>query len=435
MKSHLFRGLVIVAILIITTGESYSSGNKVTEQGAKAQAMGNAFAAQADDPSALAYNPAGIAYLKGTQVQVGSAIVFVSKTKFEGETNISSPYTVNESANGDMIAVPTVYLTHSLESTPLSFGLGVNAFYPLQKRWDEGGALRETASTSIKPLNFQPSVAYRFDDFNLAVSAAADITYAKYSSESFIYNQGLGGDLGMLGLDATATGYGYNMGLLWKPLTALSFGVSYRSEIKLEFDGDANYLGLAYSSAFPQPYNAIFPSSGTTVRSKVSADYTLPDNLILGVAWKPLDKLTMEFDAERTGWSSYKELTLQYESNAPIYANVLSQPVAKDWKDVWAYHFGGQYSLNDTIDLRAGYTYEVNPIPDETLGGELPDSNRHYFSIGSGIHNTFVTVDLAYTYVKFEDRTIASADNNPQIISGTFESDAHMVGISLTCKF
>ena len=434
MRCRLMSGLAGLAVLSITS-VSHAAGNRISEQGAKAQAMGNAFAAQANDPSALAYNPAGIAYLKGTQVQLGAAVVLLPQTEFCGTTNVSNPGTVKETANGDMIAVPTVYLTKSLESIPVSLGVGINAFFPLAKRWDEGGALRETASISIKPLNFQPTVAYRFDELNLAVAAAADLTYARFSSESFIYNSALGGNLGMLGLDSTAVGYGYNFGVLWKPVSAVSFGASYRSEIKLDFEGDANFLNLGNSSALPPPYNALFPANGSTTRSRVSADYTLPDNLILGLAWKPSNRWTLEFDAERTGWSSYKELKPTYESSAPIYANVLSRPVAKNWKDVWAYRVGGQYAVHDDLDLRAGYSYEVNPIPDSTLGGELPDSNRHYFSLGTGMHNSFAAVDLAYTYLLFEDRTIDESANNPQVKSGTFKSEAHMLGISLTCKF
>lgn len=435
MNRNVLCGLVVVSILMGMSSESYSAGNKVTEQSAKAQGMANAFAAQADDPSALAYNPAGIAHLKGTQVQVGSAIVFVPQTAFDGITNVSSPNAVSESANSNMIAVPSLYLTHSLESSPLALGLSVNSFFPLVKRWDEGGALRETASTSIKPLNIQPTVAYRFDDYNLAVAAAADITYAKYSSESFVYNGALGGDIGALGLDSTAVGYGFTLGLLWKPIPTVSVGVSYRSEVDLEFDGDANFLGLCNSSMLPFPYSAIFPASGTTVRSSFTADYTLPDNFIFGVAWKPSEAVTLEVDVERTGWSAYKELKVNFENSAPIYSSVLSQAIAKNWEDVWAYHLGGQYSINEMVDLRAGYTFEVNPIPDASLGGDLPDSDRHYFNVGIGLHNDFATVDLAYSYIIFEDRTIDRNDNNPQIISGTFKSDAHIVSVSLTCRF
>lgn len=42
------------------------SGFAIPEQGPKANAMGGAFVAQADDPTALYYNPAGIVQLEGT---------------------------------------------------------------------------------------------------------------------------------------------------------------------------------------------------------------------------------------------------------------------------------------------------------------------------------------------------------------------------------
>ena len=46
--------------LLGATGSAQAAGFKVNEQGAKAMAMANAFTAQADDPSALYYNPAGL---------------------------------------------------------------------------------------------------------------------------------------------------------------------------------------------------------------------------------------------------------------------------------------------------------------------------------------------------------------------------------------
>ena len=72
-----------------TAGISYGAGFKIAEQGAKAMGMANAFTAQADDPSALAYNPAGIAFLKGDQMQVGSTTILVPRTEFDGTTKLS----------------------------------------------------------------------------------------------------------------------------------------------------------------------------------------------------------------------------------------------------------------------------------------------------------------------------------------------------------
>lgn len=427
MKKKLFSA-IITATVAGATSTSFAAGFRVMEQGTKAMAMGNAFAAQADDPSALAYNPAGIAFQKGTQFQLGGLTILVPQTRFDGTTKLSGTATVDEKANRDIFVAPTFYATTSLESLPLSFGLGINSFYPLAKRWDASSAFRDASmEISIKPTNFQPTVAYRFDDLKLAVAAGFDITYAQVSLQKMAYTQlpaALGGtyaELGILGADATATGYGYNFGLQWKPLANLSFGASYRSRITLDFEGDANYLA---TSAIGQN-----PALGLAKQIKTSAStsITLPDNLILGVAFKPTEALTLEFDAERTGWSSYDKVDITFGSQLAAFNN---KPDDKDWKDVWAYHLGGQYAVTKNVDLRLGYTYDTTPIPDSTLGPELPDADRHSFSIGTGIHNEFGSLDLGYMWVHWLDRTV---DNSKE--HGTFKSDAHLFGASVTYRF
>ncbi len=418
----------VAAMVAGTAGTSFAAGFKVAEQGAKATGMANAFAAQADDPSALAYNPAGIAFLKGAQIQVGGINMLVPQTEFSGTTKLSGTTTVNEKANRDIFIAPTVYATTSLESLPLSLGLGINSFHPLAKRWDASSAFRDSAyEISIKPINFQPTVAYRFDDLNLSMAAGADITYAQVSMQKMVYTQlppAMGGsyaELGTLGADATGTGYGFNLGLLWKPVTSLSFGAAYRSQIKLDLDGDANYLATTALGASPTLGLA------KTVKTSASTEITLPDALTLAVAYKPTEKLTLEFDAERTGWSSFDKLELKFSSGLAAFNN---KPDAKNWKDVWAYRFGTNYAASKNLDLRAGYSFDRNPVPDSTLGAELPDSDRHSFSLGTGIHNDLGSLDLGYMWVHWLDRTVS---NEKQ--SGTFKSDAHILGASVTLKF
>lgn len=180
MNSRLVASCITAAVMGTAT-MSFGAGFKIAEQGAKAMAMGNAFAAQADDPSALAYNPAGIAFQKGTQVQLGSTTILVPQSDFQGTTRLS-PTATSEKANRDIFIAPTFYATTSMDSLPLSFGLGVNSFHPLAKRWDTNSAFRDSIqSISVKPINFQPTVAYRFDDLKLAVAGGFDITYAQVS--------------------------------------------------------------------------------------------------------------------------------------------------------------------------------------------------------------------------------------------------------------
>jgi long-chain fatty acid transport protein len=445
----------VAASCMGTATLSLAAGFKISEQGAKAMAMGNAFSAQADDPSALFYNPAGIAYLKGTQVSLGSLTILVPQTEFDGTTPLSgnvplgngtSP--VYERAKRDIFIAPTFYLTHSFENLPLSVGLGINSLYPLAKSWDDSSSFRnQIMNISIKPINFQPTVAYRFDDLNLAVAGGIDITYAQVSLQKAAYTSTITGgapygafELGNLGADATAIDYGYNFGLMWRPAKSLSFGATYRSEIKLHLDGDANFLattpagitamGDSYSSI---PANAL-PFYRARYTSSASTTLTLPSNVDLAVAWKPLEPLTLEFDATWTGWSSYDKLELVFDN--PQFNNFNNKPDPKNWKDVWSYKFGAQYAYNPNLDLRCGYSFDTSPVPSNTLGPELPDSDRHSFSIGNGIHRGNVSLDLAYMWVHFVDRTVTNMDlTTLKGENGTFKSDAHLLAANLTVKF
>jgi len=441
MKKRVFCSIAVVAILG-TAPVSFGAGMKINEQGAKAMSMANAFTAQADDPSALYYNPAGIAYLKGAQFNLGSLTILVPQTQYEGTTGLSGTTQVSEKAKQDIFIAPTVYATYSMENLPVTLGLGINSIYPLAKSWDESSAFRnQIQNISIKPINFQPTVAYRFDDFNLAVAAGLDITYALVSLQKAAYvadpsNPGTPAELGELGLDGTATNFGYNLGAKWKPLKQVSLGVAYRSEITLHIDGDANFLATSQAGAAAIGQTAQFTSYNSRIRatSPVSTRITLPDSLALGVAWQPTESLTVEFDAERTGWSSLQQLDFKFD-NAQ-FNSFNNKPDPKNWKDAWCYKLGTQYSYNKNLDLRAGYAYDTNPIPDSTLGPMLPDADRHNISLGTGLHKDNFSLDLAYMWVHWLNRTVNNQDNTTLTgENGTFKSDAHLFAASVTVKF
>lgn len=453
------KKLVTACLLTAIAGTatlSFGAGFKINEQGAKAMGMANAFVAQADDPTALYYNPAGIAYLKGAQVNLGGLVIAVPQTEFTGTTPVSgnvplgsgsSP--VHERAKRDVFIAPSLYGTYSLESLPLTFGLGVNSIYPLAKSWDSSGAFRnQNENISIKPINFQPTVAYRFDDLNFSVAAGLNVSHVIVSLQKKAYVNSITGgapfgafELGDLGVDGTATDLGWNAGLLWKPRKDLSFGLAYRSEITWHIKGDANFLATSPAGLGAMGVNyatipsGLLPFYRERFTSSASTDITLPDSLNLGVAWKPTDRLTLEFDAERTGWSSYKKLEISFEPSSPLNA-FNNKPAAKNWKDVWAYRLGAQYAYNKNLDLRAGYAYDENPAPDATVGPELPDSDRYNVTMGLGIHNDYAALDLAYMWVHWMDRTVNNQDMTTLTgQNGTFKSDAHLFGANITIKF
>jgi long-chain fatty acid transport protein len=57
---------------------AWPAGFAVTAQGAAASGKSTAFTAQADDPSAMYYNPAGITQLATAEVMIGTTAIMPS---------------------------------------------------------------------------------------------------------------------------------------------------------------------------------------------------------------------------------------------------------------------------------------------------------------------------------------------------------------------
>src|SRR2546428_10594335 len=78
--------LLVVVVALLTSGAAFGSGFSIFEQGAKATAMGGAFCATADDPSAIFYNVAGIAQQRHTAFYAGGTLINFAN-EFAGDPN------------------------------------------------------------------------------------------------------------------------------------------------------------------------------------------------------------------------------------------------------------------------------------------------------------------------------------------------------------
>src|SRR5450432_3061876 len=116
-------GLLTVGFLV--SSPATPSGFQVMTQGAKATGMGLAFAGVADDPSAIFYNPAGIAFQEHFQVMVGAGVLSRESADFVGANPFPGVGSVG-SVQKQVFAIPNVYIVAPL-TADLSFGLGIDA--------------------------------------------------------------------------------------------------------------------------------------------------------------------------------------------------------------------------------------------------------------------------------------------------------------------
>jgi long-chain fatty acid transport protein len=416
--------LIVAFCIFCTIPNAYGSGFAIYTQGASTLGQGAATIAHTDDPSAIFWNPALINKLQGTQIQLGTTLIFPSR-KFEsdltGETVKTEP---------DMFYPSTFFVTHKFNEK-ISAGLGVFNPFGLATKWPDDWEGRYIATNSeMRTYNINPVVSYQIIP-QLSFAAGLDFLLLDATLENKINMLffGIPAD-GNQKFEGDGTGVGYNLGILFEPHKNISIGASYRSEIKVDIDGDATF---DLPSGTPSLIGALFPD--TPGNTKI----TLPQQIHAGIYYKGFDPLTFEIAMRWEGWSSYDQLKIKLDK--PVVGSKTSVS-KKDWEDTYSVSLGAKYQLNDSIALLAGYLYGGNPIPDKTFEPAIPDANTHLFTVGTSMKHKQFKVDLAYGYQKLQDRNknnnVGAESSMPGLdarANGKYKSYLHMVGVSLTYTF
>jgi long-chain fatty acid transport protein len=211
-------------------------------------------------------------------------------------------------------------------------------------------------------------------------------------------------------IEANGTGIGWNFGAMYKASDALSFGLSYRSQVKIDANGTATF----------DPFRSVYPAGD------VSSSLTLPATGFVGVAFSPIKNLTLEADYQYIGWSSYKELALSFKKDNSVEVS------PKNYVDTYMLRLGVEYTMGD-CQLRAGYIYDHTPAPTKYVEPLLPDASRNDFCVGLGYKlSKNLSVDLAYMYVKFDQRKAVGTAIN---FDGTYNSTANLFCVDFGYSF
>ena len=378
---------------LIVTGSTWALGWRNPDQDARATGQGEAFVAQADDASAIYYNPAGLTQQTGTEVTSGGYFNF-SGSKLNS--------TVNDTTTAFL---PHFYCATDFGKTnsPWRVGLGFNVPFGSKASPDDYFKYQATKS-SLAVYNIAPSVAYRFNDhFSLGVDL--NIYYGDTMAERIV--PAFGTPLFHFQGDGTAVGT--TVGALYKFNDRHSVGVVYRSPFTINFVGSTSQL----------PGTPSTPSN---------ASINFPQSVAIGYAYRPVPKLKLEVDVEWTNWDPLNTVQLN--------AGSLSQPFAYNYTDSFFYEFGAQYELNEHWTVRAGYIFSENSVPDSTYSPVEPDADRHVLSVGLGYSIKWLQVDVAYQYSFTDNRTVAGSPGGSLFGSdGNWTSDGHLIILTSTLKF
>jgi long-chain fatty acid transport protein len=392
MTSYPLRaGAALAAALVLGPAPAGAGGFEVLEHGAAATGMVGAFTAKADDVSALFYNPAGLADQRGLRVAAGTVLV-------TGGPSASSTTAMALPAGGEDAAVttsplPTVYAAYG--SGKLAVGVGAFTQYGLKVDWPDAWTGRFLVQrASLETVTVNPTVAWRplpwlgvgggvtvtpaAVDLRRSLDLVAAETGTRFRGEA----TGVGGNVGVV-VDVPGAG----------PVGGVRLGASYRSRYDLDFDdGSLTFADLPIEL------------SGALHDARAATTVKVPDTLSVGAGVRA-GRMFVQAQLDWLNWSRFQELRL---TSADLPA--MDTTIPQDWHDGWVARLGVEAEVGETR-VRGGIGYDWNPVPEETLGPIIPDSDRFLLSAGAGrrLGSTLVG-ELAVMAVLFRDRTSALAE-------------------------
>ena len=380
---------------------------KIPEQSLNSTALAGAYVSHATTADAAYYNPANMAFMSsGKHLELNAMYIHLNPVEFSGSVGANGPHTA-ESASEDFL-IPQVYLVGAPigEDEDLRLGLSVNTPAGLSKRWPEGVESQSAEEFTLKVVEVNPTISYRFMD-NLAIAAGVRFVY----SEGVIKTSPAGGGLD---LEGNSWDIGYNLALSYRPYESWGVALTYRSNVDLTEEGGDKFTHPTYG----------------TMTTPASVTVPLPATFTLATDVDITESTNIEFVYERDFWSAYDELNIQI----PAFGPLPGQPSPKNWEDANTFRLGLTQALDDSFDLMVGLAYDETPVPDETLGFELPDNNAYIGSIGlRWAVNDELDLGAAFLYDMKEKRSVSGNDNG---IDGTFSSSsAFMASIGLGYRF
>ncbi len=430
--------LTAIAVAAAFASTAHAAGFMLTEQ--SAGSLGRAYAGagvDGTDLSGVYYNPATMVLHKGTAVQLGLVGVGLN-LDYAGEDGTT--------ANGRNKAevIPHGYFVHQINDT-VWFGLGVTVPFGMgteyDSHWDQAD---RGISANIQTVDINPNFAFKLSE-KFSVGFGASIQYAQADLKK---RTTLGYDENTQALttaeseiDADSIAWGWNVGFMWSPVENFRVGVSYRSQIRHDAEGDLT---------LKDPRNTKIPGSnniwggsvpnqgeeGMKVNALMNtydgyATVTAPAWAMASVAWDVNDLVSLYGTFRWTDWSSFDKLEITSDVG-------LGETITNKWRDTYLGSLGMDLRLTDWWTLRGGIAYESSPISKpEYRTAIIPDADRWWFAIGSSFKwsdNFQTDVSFAHLHGVHERSLYDSETSNKR--TGKFRKlDAYLLGVQMVYKF
>ena len=464
-----------------------AQGFGIYEQGTCSMGRaGTGVAAPCGDGSAIFFNPAGLAGLKGGHATIGVTLINVdggfTDDIFQRTNDLDDP----------LIPLPQVYISYA--ATPkLGVGVGLFAPYGLRTEWPLSFDGRFAGYKNvIRSVYIQPTVAYQVTPW-LSLGAGLDIVRGSVElnqhldlaeapvptailpppagAPPYVFGQfGIapGTDFANTHLEASKTTVTAHWGGIIKINDKLSIGGRYLMHAKFDYSGTATFTqiptNLIVPADIPVAPGLTIPAGcriddllGPPVAScgppglplglnlfntalvpqTVTTTITNPEQVVFGLAYKVNPAWTVFGDYQFTRWGKRFSVV-----NINFANPLLNRVLYERYRNTNGFRVAAEWAKNTKWTLRGGYLYHQGAAPAETVTPLLPEGNRNEFTGGVTVKLApHFTADLAVQYVWQQNRRgrtrepIFNQVPTTGLNTGVYNLYAELFGLSLSYAF
>ena len=442
-KPGRIKKILAVGMMAATGGFYRTEASGIYGNGVSATSMALAGAdvAWAVDPlAAMTENPASLAFLPKTELELGAVGGI-----FQGSFN--KPGISSGSLDNSLQGLPEFALGIPLKKWPVTLGFLVAPESALLADWhynDPPGGLNGTTTYGYQQQKSE--ILLLRSAFGLGVQMNSKLSLGV--SVGLLYNENelvapyifqnlqpatVNGAKTLLNLRTTGFGGDATAGMIYKATTNLQFGLFYQSAAIINSSGDAT----------GDPYAQFGVSPGILAfHYDAEVKNNFPQLVSAGVSWRVHPRWRTAFQVDWVDWAdafNTLHISLSNGSNPGVnhvLGSSFRDSVPLDWKSEFVYRAGLEYEATENLTLRLGYCYGASPVVNATLTPMTAAINEHTISAGAGYRWRNLRFNLAYQYAIPDTQNVGTS----ALLSGEYSHSsttvsAHLIALTTSVTF
>ncbi|MFC3396248.1 long-chain fatty acid transporter FadL [Brenneria rubrifaciens] len=384
---NLSKKSAIAVTAALVSANAYAAGFQLNEY--STSGLGRAFSGEgavADNATSGSRNPA-------TMTLFDRPVFSGGVTYINPDIDLNGSSSSGQNADANNIAphawVPNLHFIMPLNEQ-WAIGASAVTHYGLATDFSDSYVAGSIGGdTDLVTSNVNLSAAYRLNQhfsFGLGVNAvysdAKIVRHAGELSSALPPALGLQPSSEISRLEGKEWGYGWNAGILYEVDENNRFGLTYKSKVDVDFNGD-------YSNDIPTFAGG---TGGATIPGKLTLN--LPEMWEASAYHRVAPKWAVHYSLAYTSWSQFQELKATGNNGQTLFEK------EESFRDAFRLALGATYYYDDNWTFRGGIAFDDSPVPADKRSISIPDQDRFWLSAGTTYaFNKDASVDVGVSYM------------------------------------